>query len=287
MSDIKNRGLYVLQIEKPLTQSSDTSIGSANSNELNLEVDKKENQNPPSAFIKSVSEFPLSSPILSFGIIDAAVRRYKCNYNDNYLLDEMDEYDEECNSLYCVVIRMYLVGPKSLQECRVLYQPSVPLSADVQSTLSGSDKDSSNEVVAENVLDNFNDANSKPESEKALKIVSLSSPKSTKSESNNHVATPINLMTPNSFSSPGKLIWSNQNAYNFLTINLFKGKVTPEGVSLEVLSAIRMLAKVQSPPDAKNKADSLNILNLVNSKTLEEHELKVRKSVELNKQTAG
>lgn len=56
---------------------------------------------------------------------------------------------------------------------------------------------------------------------------------------------------------------------------------------MEVLSTIRMLAKVQSPPDAKKKAESLNILNLVNNKALEEHELKVRKSDELNKQIIG
>lgn len=56
---------------------------------------------------------------------------------------------------------------------------------------------------------------------------------------------------------------------------------------MEVLSTIRMLAKVQSPPDAKKKAESLNILNLVNNKALEEHELKVRKSVELSKQIIG
>lgn len=48
-----------------------------------------------------------------------------------------------------------------------------------------------------------------------------------------------------------------------------------------------MLSKVQSPPDAKLKADTLNILNLVNNKALEEHELKVRKSVELNKPSIG
>lgn len=56
---------------------------------------------------------------------------------------------------------------------------------------------------------------------------------------------------------------------------------------MEVLSTIRMLAKVQSPPEAKKKAESLNLLNLVNNKALEEHELKVRKSVELNKQIIG
>lgn len=48
-----------------------------------------------------------------------------------------------------------------------------------------------------------------------------------------------------------------------------------------------MLAKVQSPPDAKKKAESLNILSLCQNMSLEEHELKIRKSVELNKPIIG
>lgn len=208
MSDIKNRGLYVLQIEKPNTQSCNAS-GSAITGDLSLDLDKKENRKP-CAFIKSVSEFPLSSPILSFGIVDAEVRRYKCNYNDNYLLDDMEEYDEENNSLYCVVIRMYLVQPKSVQECRVLYQPSVPLYTDVLSTISGSYKDSSIELPTENVLDNFNNVNSKPATENVMKVASLTSPKSNKSENNIQPTNCMNLLTPDSFNSPGKLIFFNR-----------------------------------------------------------------------------
>lgn len=67
----------------------------------------------------------------------------------------------------------------------------------------------------------------------------------------------------------------------------FIGKVTPEGISSEVLSTIRMLANVQSPSDLKKITESVNILNLVNNKSLEEHELKIRKSVELTKQNIG
>lgn len=202
MSDIKNRGLYVLQIEKPNVQSSDTSLASSNTNEPSLELDVTETRKTPSAFIKSITEFPLSSPILSFGIVDAEVRRYKCNYNDNYLLDDMEEYDEESNSLYCVVIRMYLVQPKSVQECRVLYQPSVSLYTDVGSTLSGSYKDASADVNTDNALDNFNNGNSKPATENSLKVVNLTSPKSNKSETI-QPSNSINLMTPDSFNSPG------------------------------------------------------------------------------------
>lgn len=207
MSDLKNRSLYVLQIEKPNVQSVNTTATSANTSETSLELDKKDNRNGPSAFIKSISEFPLSSPILSFGIVDAEVRRYKPNYNDNYLIDDMEEYDEETNSLYCVVIRMYLVQPKSVQECRVLYQPTVSIHADVASTLSGSYKESSIELSAEkNVLDKINNGNAKPVSDTAataVKIVNLTSPKSNKSD-NIPQTNSISLMTPDSFNSPGK-----------------------------------------------------------------------------------
>lgn len=215
LSDIKNRSLYVLQIEKPNVQSSNAST--ASTIELNLELDKKENRKSPSAFIKSISEFPLSSPILSFGIVDAEVRRYKCNYNDNYLLDDMEEYDEESNSLYCVVIRMYLVQPKSVQECRVLYQPTVPIYTDVGSTLSGSYNNATVDLSTDNVLDNFNNGNSKPVTENAMKVVNVTSPQSNKSD-NIQSTNRISLMTPDSFNSPGMLVRPlSITSYDFLT----------------------------------------------------------------------
>ncbi|KAJ6649871.1 Enhancer of mRNA-decapping protein 4 like [Pseudolycoriella hygida] len=258
MSDMKNRALYVLQIEKPQVESANSSAA-----ELSLEVPNRKNH--PVAFIKSISEFPLSSPILSFALVDAAIRRYKCNYNDNYLLDDMEEYDEDTNSLICVLIRLYLVQPKSVQECRVFYQPTVSVNAEIASTMSGSYKETTLDLTNDNVLDNFNDLNMKTATENAVNAATTSatSPKSNQSEnmqSNNR----ISLMTPNSFNSPAK--------------------ITPEGVSMNVLSTIRMLAKVQSPPDAKKKTETVNMLNLVNNKSLEELEMKVRKSVDLNKQ---
>ncbi|KAM7354487.1 enhancer of mRNA-decapping protein 4 homolog Ge-1 isoform 1-T2 [Cochliomyia hominivorax] len=96
-----------------------------------------------SVYIKSISEFPLSSGILSFSIVDAAVRRYKCS-NDNYMCEELDDYDEETSSIYCVVVHMYVVQAKSMQECHILYQPSVPENADVKSTISSSDSNAVN-----------------------------------------------------------------------------------------------------------------------------------------------
>ncbi|XP_054082484.1 enhancer of mRNA-decapping protein 4 homolog isoform X3 [Zeugodacus cucurbitae] len=106
--------------------SSSSSVGSSKSQSKHLRH---------LVYIKSISEFPLSSGILSFSIVDAAVRRYKCG-NDNYMCEEFDDYDEETNSTYCVVVRMFIVQSKSMQECRILYQPSVTENTEVRSTLS-------------------------------------------------------------------------------------------------------------------------------------------------------
>lgn len=89
------------------------------------------------AFIKSVAEFAMSSPVLSFSIVNAAVRKYKCGNNDGFFIEEMEDYDEDNNCLYCVAIRMFIVQPKSLQECHIFYQPTLFESdTDVKSTIS-------------------------------------------------------------------------------------------------------------------------------------------------------
>lgn len=112
-----------------------TSTGSQNGSLVESAASASSSLQRSFAYIKSISEFPLSSPILSCHIVDAAVRRYKCAFNDSYLLEELDDYDEENHSLYCVVINMYLVQPKSVQECHVLYQPTVADDALVLSSL--------------------------------------------------------------------------------------------------------------------------------------------------------
>lgn len=55
----------------------------------------------------------------------------------------------------------------------------------------------------------------------------------------------------------------------------FTGKITPEGVSTEVLSTLRMLAKVpQISPEVRQKSapstDGKNLLQLVNNSAIEE-----------------
>lgn len=116
---------------------SSNSIASVSSKSNSRNVDSGAVGTVPTTLVcvKSISEFPLSSGILSFSIVDAAVRRYKCA-NENYMCDELDDYDEETSSLYCVVVHMYIVQSKSMQECNILYQPTVQENAEIKSTMS-------------------------------------------------------------------------------------------------------------------------------------------------------
>lgn len=273
LSDMESRGLYVLQVMKD-----DDVDKSESSNELDIDVDESLNntgkitltngaeKNCPLAFIKSIAEFPLSSPILGFGIVNAAVRRYKCETCEEYLLDELDDYDEETNSLYCVVIKMYIVQPKSLQECNVLYQPTLLSSSEVKSTLSYIDNtfDNSKTDITEQSLNISSDTESQISKAGTTPIIGgevvKSQPSSTTTPHH-----PVNLMTPDSFNS--------------------SGKKSPETVSSDVMYTLFMLANATSTtsPDMNKKSiDGLNIVNIVNNKVIEEQEKeKIRKSVEL------
>jgi hypothetical protein len=48
--------------------------------------------------------------------------------------------------MYCVIIHMFLVQPKSVQDAHVLYQPTLNESAEILSTISG---DSEGAIPAE------------------------------------------------------------------------------------------------------------------------------------------
>lgn len=138
-------------------EGASSSSASAHSSNTIAKTDEMVAPVTPSAavYVKSISEFPLNSGILSFSIVDAAVRRYKCA-TDNYMCEELDDYDEETSSIYCVVVHMYIVQSKSMQECHILYQPTVQENAEIKSTISS---DSCNQ----NTDNNSNKANTSEE----------------------------------------------------------------------------------------------------------------------------
>lgn len=338
LSDVKNRGLYVLQVqldygdklvsELEPNKTAASKLTAADDNNVLVKADTGADVNVSSsaksstssdtssaaersiAYIKSVSEFPLSSPILSFGLVDAAVRKYKCAFNDSYLIDELDDYDEENHLLYCVVIHMFVVQPKSVQECHVLYQPSVSEDVDVRGSVSDehrsgygvNDSSSSSndaepspvalvtskvpEIGAAAVVEKQSpalahlDADPSPLKQASPKFKRIDAAAVPLVEVANNTpskpaaaAAPIKLITPDSFQSP-------------------PGLSTPEGVSSEVRSTLRMLAQAQSPAEIKRKsAETVKLLQLVSTQINAEQEQHqkalLRQSVELNSQILG
>lgn len=253
LTDTKNRALYVLDVVQGLYDEQNDEAKSTDEENAN----KDSTIAKQSAFIKSITEFPLSSPILSFGILNATIRKYKSVYNDIYSLEDVDDYDEDNLNRYCVVIHLFLVQPKSVQECHVLYQPSITTSAKPIPSIESNDEtkviEETDPLISSLSSGNVSVASSKNLLESSLKstrcgsTVELKTPPALiKSESNlsqqsiHSVSNkPLNLMTPDSFHS--------------------SGKITPEGVSNEVYSALRMLAG-EKPIDGG--ANALRMINI-------------------------
>lgn len=104
MSDITNKILYILQIQK--------------------------NDAERVATISCISEFLLPSPFLSFGIISAGECELKTMNSTEDLYQEesnMEDYDEERN-VTGTVVKMYVVQPKSLQICSITFKSANSMS---------------------------------------------------------------------------------------------------------------------------------------------------------------
>lgn len=139
LSDMNNRQMYVLQILKRENDGEENGKGlNLNGNDDTISSSDTSSISSifaPKVFVKSIAEFHLSSPILSYSICNAVVRKYKSALSDNYFVDEGEDYEDDLNNaIYCVVLRMFLVQPKSVQECHILYQPDLN-AVDVMGTL--------------------------------------------------------------------------------------------------------------------------------------------------------
>ncbi|XP_068150298.1 enhancer of mRNA-decapping protein 4 homolog [Drosophila tropicalis] len=74
--------------------------------------------------IQSIAEFKLSSGILSFSIVNASMRKMKSTTDTSYYpFEEPDDYDDESTVQNALVLHMFVVQAKSLQECQIIYQP--------------------------------------------------------------------------------------------------------------------------------------------------------------------
>lgn len=135
------------------------------------------------ASIISISEFLLPYPILSFGIVDAGLQRFKSNNLEEVCNDENDE-----ESVLGVLITMYLVQPKSLQDGQISFIPPKPGSFDTSKLLSI--KESPFFIASPEIQENGEDLLPPTLSQQELPA--------------NHSSLQLNLMTPDAFNSPVK-----------------------------------------------------------------------------------
>ncbi|KAL3282525.1 hypothetical protein HHI36_005706 [Cryptolaemus montrouzieri] len=157
MSDINNKILYILQIKRS-------------------DAEKL-------VAVKSISQFLLPAPFLSFHITKAEMSRAPFASNSNEELFDAEDFDEtEFNS---VNINLLVIQPKKFQECNIVFTPENYLSNMKAETEESCDKLPSIELGIENVP-KLNDLQSS--------VTLLIQQQTSKSQ--------MNLMTPDDF-TPG------------------------------------------------------------------------------------
>lgn len=239
LNDTSNRQLYVLQILK------ENALSQNNGEEMNGGSDTTAG-GIARVFIKSIAEFHLASNVLSYAISHAAIRRYKCALSENFLIDELEDFDEENNSVYCVVLKLFLILPLGLQECNILYQTALNKSAEIlnsEVSASSSSTTSNSKSPALQLLNVTNSTTNVADMKK--NDLALRTPP--------QKASQLNLLTPDSFSSPVD--------------------AKPKDVSQEVLSTIFMLAKNNHSTPATAGKPHENVLNLANVSLIEEEKI--------------
>ncbi|XP_043285480.1 enhancer of mRNA-decapping protein 4 [Venturia canescens] len=174
LSDICNKGLYILYLSK----DSDDGI----------------------ACVSTISEFLLPYPILSFGIVDAGLRKVRPTGES---LEDLCPCEDENEDQF--VIRMYLVQPKSLQECHIAFRPIHQMANNcLMDTLTHDSLDYNEDLQQHIRHDDQNGiAVENGEEEEEERSVTI--------EGATNVNGALNLMTPDAFSSPAKKENSESN----------------------------------------------------------------------------
>ncbi|XP_063229999.1 enhancer of mRNA-decapping protein 4 isoform X2 [Bacillus rossius redtenbacheri] len=173
LTDLFRKVLYVMQIHK----------------------DAKETK----AYVSSVIEVLMPCSMLGFGIVDACIKKFK-NSGSLDVEDACDETADEPGPVEAVVLKIYHVQPKSLQDCQIVYQlPSANVAADMLNSMPQD---------ALNFIDNLVDLSSQMSGSDLSHVVE-DLPANRLSESlqpANHSAQQqhLKLMTPDAFNSPAK-----------------------------------------------------------------------------------
>ncbi|XP_012532594.1 enhancer of mRNA-decapping protein 4 [Monomorium pharaonis] len=186
---------------------------------LNLSKDKGE----ALACISTISEFLLPYPILSFGIVDADQRKIRSTGESlEDLCEEIEDNDEQ------LVIYMYLVQPKSLQECHIAFKPASQASGNyLIDTLTHDSLDYSEDIPDIGTVTHNGISGENCEEERSLAT--------TIETTINHSTGGLNLMTPDAFSSPAKK--ENELESNSESPDLRKVLSSPLAQAVQALNA--------------------------------------------------
>ncbi|XP_032678141.1 enhancer of mRNA-decapping protein 4 [Odontomachus brunneus] len=212
LSDIYNKVLYILSLSKDRGEAL--------------------------ACVSTVSEFLLPYPILSFGIVDADQR--KIRPSGESLEDLCPMSDEEIEDQ--LIIRMYLVQPKSLQECHIAFKPAAQVSGNcLLDTLIHDSLDYSEDLPDMGTANHNGIPGKNCDEERSLSA--------TIEAAINHNTGGLNLMTPDAFSSPSK---KENNELESNTASPELGKVISSSPSLA--QAVQAL-NASDPPLATSEME--------------------------------
>jgi enhancer of mRNA-decapping protein 4 len=259
LNDMSNRQFYVLHIlkENALSQKN----GSSGSGDEQNSNGNSNNELLPGGisrvFVKSIGEFQLASTVLSYGISNASIRRYKCALSENYLIDELEDFDEENIVNYCVVLKLFMIHPESVQECHIFYQAALNQSAELDSEAIATDLKLPTQTISSSSttsLQLLNSSNASATSSTTATAAAVAVVSADGLKTPSQKSSQLNLLTPDSFSSP-------------------IDKQKTQEVSQDVLSTIFMLANQTSPGIANKSVEGANVINLANCALIEEEKI--------------
>ncbi|KAH8334125.1 hypothetical protein KR059_006900 [Drosophila kikkawai] len=260
--------------------------------------------------IQNIAEFKLSSGILSFSIVNATVRQLKSSIESYYPFEESDDFDDDSNQTSALVLHMFVVQAKSLQECQIIYQPCVAVTEKSERrSLNTSKRSQSPEnnlrikqepespgnasagTVQLEALFAKSAKRSSTGSSSAIVAVAAAaaaapsailqdvSKDAIKSESPKFGSTypQVNLMTPDAFSASGTststavvVATSTTTTTGTDSSAVGGGGGASESIDSAVLNTLRMLATVTAKTGSDNS--NANLLNLMNNTLIEDRE---------------
>lgn len=215
LSEINTRILYILEMQRNLPGAK--------------------------AYATSISEFLLPAPFISFGILEAALRNFRCanSTEDLYPCEENDDFDDGQN-IVATVVRMFVVQPKRLQECHIVYQTESctrinnVASSNAQKKLYHDNLSDMNSETLVNTAENNEESREKVQLQQLTNMLQNDIPKQHFNELQNLLiqpSQPLNLMTPDAFSSPVKTELDNSVKKEVSSPNVLNISGTAEIIS--------------------------------------------------------